>query len=81
MMQKPELPQFELSAAAVSWANRARDVALASSEVIRMVRRRSTSASTHAEADVDAINAAEERGLPEANTIVAQDSQFARRGR
>lgn len=52
---------------------------LALSEVNRMIRHRSTSASTHAEADVDSIHAAEERGLPEANTIVARDSQFARR--
>ena len=35
--------------------------------------------STHAQLDVDAINAAEERGLPEDNIIVARDSQFARR--
>lgn len=52
---------------------------LASSEVNRVIRYRPTSTLTHAEADVDSINAAEERGLPEANTIVARDSQFARR--
>jgi hypothetical protein len=30
---------------------------------------------THAQPDVDAIHAAEERGLPKDNIVVAQDSQ------
>ena len=45
---------------------------LASSEVIRMIRYWSTATSTHADADVDSIHGAEERGLAEANTIVAR---------
>jgi hypothetical protein len=35
--------------------------------------------STHAQPDVDAINAAEERELPEGKIFVAQESQFAQR--